>query len=204
VCKFALEQQRGSMQGGEGALARLLEQAKEAEHLKRNAGDASSTREELVRVQRELEETKERLRKADAARRALHDEVQSLRGNIRVVARVRPRSDAPGAGAASELRLSVDGQSLVLDVAGDQLRRASDKPDSHAFSFNRVFAPEASQHAVFDEVGQLVQSALDGYNVCLFSYGQTGSGKVGGGGGPPRASLVLTRLPRPRPGRRTR
>lgn len=31
---------------------------------------------------------------------------------------------------------------------------------------------------VFDSVSELVQSALDGYHVCLFSYGQTGAGKT--------------------------
>lgn len=31
---------------------------------------------------------------------------------------------------------------------------------------------------VYGDIQQLVQSVLDGYNVCIFAYGQTGSGKT--------------------------
>jgi kinesin family member C1 len=42
----------------------------------------------------------------------------------------------------------------------------------------RVLGPTCLQGGVFAAVSDVIQSALDGYHVCLFSYGQTGSGKT--------------------------
>lgn len=45
------------------------------------------------------------------------------------------------------------------------------------FTFDQVFTPETrgGQEEVFEDVKMLVQSAVDGYNVCIFAYGQTGT-----------------------------
>lgn len=42
------------------------------------------------------------------------------------------------------------------------------------YDFDKVFAFDASQAHVYEEVSPLVTSVLDGYNACLLAYGQTG------------------------------
>ncbi|CDW75298.1 kinesin-like protein [Stylonychia lemnae] len=49
---------------------------------------------------------------------------------------------------------------------------------SHKFKFDRVFNPQDNQECVFEEVQEVVKSALDGFKVCIFAYGQTGAGKT--------------------------
>lgn len=44
--------------------------------------------------------------------------------------------------------------------------------------FDRVYGPSAAQVDIFKDTKPLIQSVMDGYNVCIFAYGQTGSGKT--------------------------
>ena len=71
----------------------------------------------------------------------------------------------------------LESHSIVTNT-GTGMRLTSKEDKQNSFAFDRVFDENASQEDVFEEVSELVQSALDGYNVCVFSYGQTGSGKT--------------------------
>jgi kinesin family protein C1 len=55
----------------------------------------------------------------------------------------------------------------LREQVSSTLGRTSTK--THTFSFDRVFAPECNQSDCYEEISQLVQSALDGYNVCIFA-----------------------------------
>lgn len=144
------------------------------------------TQESLQRAQmliKELEEKlaqqKEDLHNGEMERRRLHNTIQELKGNIRVFCRVRPilsdiQADIPHIQLPSH-----DSKAVVLAKSEEShTGRAGDTQKSYNFNFDHVFGPRATQQEVFEEISLLVQSALDGYNVCCFAYGQTGSGKT--------------------------
>lgn len=122
----------------------------------------------------------EKFKQSDLARRKLHNLVQELRGNVRVYARVRPFLPNDGVDFSKPIKATItvrsDEQTMKIVKPGQT--EGSGRPDEFTFTFDKAFGPSASQENVFMEVSELVQSALDGYHVCLFSYGQTGSGKV--------------------------
>jgi len=60
----------------------------------------------------------------------------------------------------------------------DKFLKSENNIKEYKFNFEHIFDHDAKQADIFNELSQLIQSALDGYNVCIFAYGQTGSGKT--------------------------
>ncbi|KAL3824785.1 hypothetical protein ACJIZ3_020814 [Penstemon smallii] len=107
-----------------------------------------------------------------AENRRMHNELQELKGNIRVYCRIRPF--LPGQKGKQTIieYVGENGELIVLNPT------KQGKEGRRSFKFNKVYGPTATQAEVFVDTQQLIQSVLDGYNVCIFAYGQTGSGKT--------------------------
>ncbi|KAJ7555016.1 hypothetical protein O6H91_05G018800 [Diphasiastrum complanatum] len=116
----------------------------------------------------QLTELEELYREEQFLRKQYYNLMQDMKGKIRVYARWRPLLE----------REIADQQKIIL-LAPDQFTLQhpwKDKPKQ--YHFDHVFDDHASQETVFEDTKYLVQSAVDGYNVCIFAYGQTGSGKT--------------------------
>ncbi|KAM0844616.1 hypothetical protein ACQ4PT_056921 [Festuca glaucescens] len=103
--------------------------------------------------------------------RKLYNQIQDLKGNIRVYCRVRPF--LPGQENSSTSVAGMEERTITIITPTKY-----GKDGSKSFTFNKVFGPAATQEEVFSDMQPLIRSVLDGFNVCIFAYGQTGSGKT--------------------------
>uniref|UniRef100_A0A6N2KAR2 Kinesin motor domain-containing protein n=1 Tax=Salix viminalis TaxID=40686 RepID=A0A6N2KAR2_SALVM len=107
-----------------------------------------------------------------AENRRMFNELQELKGNIRVYCRIRPF--LPGQ-VAKQTAVEYIGENGELAVVNPS-KQVKDRRRN--FKFNKVFGPDSTQEEVYSDTQPLIRSVLDGYSVCIFAYGQTGSGKT--------------------------
>lgn len=161
----SLTQQTEELQEAKTKIDQLEKIAATVEHIR-----ARNTELELhsKEMDEQLQRSKAHLFTINSERMVLHNMVLDLRGNIRVFARVRPP-------LACEADRSICSWSFLdetsLEISSNEIA-AQKKPPKYEFAFDQVFDPNTTQAEIFEIVAPLVQSALDGYNVCIFAYGE--------------------------------
>jgi predicted RNase H-like nuclease (RuvC/YqgF family) len=115
------------------------------------------------------------LHREQLARKKLHNEMEDLKGKIRVYVRIRPFSKTEKEKSCQEAVIK-DGKMTVM------VKGLGGVADAKKFyDFDAVFsgspADGNSQEDIFKDTRHLMMSVVDGYNVCIFAYGQTGAGK---------------------------
>ncbi|KAF1791198.1 Kinesin-like protein [Phytophthora cactorum] len=84
----------------------------------------------------------------EAISRKLHNTVQELRGNVRI-------------------HFDTFAYMITTNVG-----------NPHTFKFDKIYSQFDSQEFVFQDVSDFIQSAVNGYNVCIFAHSQAVSGKT--------------------------
>ena len=150
-------------------------------------------KENKVEIERSLLENKAVNCNVAEHLRYLNNYLQEIKGNIRVYCRVRPfLAKEVKSQTANYIDIPND-STLSMTLQTKTVYGVSDKlVNTENYVFDRVFGPSSTQDDVFNDISQLVQSALDGYKVCIFAYGQTGSGKTFTMEGPTETAEDLT------------
>ncbi|KAG5507000.1 hypothetical protein JKF63_05746 [Porcisia hertigi] len=113
--------------------------------------------------------TQELYKREMQLRKQYYNTIQDLKGNIRVYCRVRPLLPKEIAdGHKNVMSFPSQGEVKFMDSNG--------RPK--IFEFDEVYSPAVPQASVFEDTAPLIDSVVDGFNVCIFAYGQTGSGKT--------------------------
>lgn len=158
------------------ALAEIENMNKDVEKLRQVAGQAEEYSKQVIAMTATVKELQEHsklkeqeLKDSLRQRKLLHNQLEDLKGKIRVFCRVRP---------LNKKELDMDSVNITSIVDEFTINCEAKTGQIKPFMYDSVFGPNSTQVDVFEDTRRLVQSAVDGYNVCIFAYGQTGSGKT--------------------------
>lgn len=161
----------------------------ETRHAKISAtSDLQTLRSRLEDCQKQAEEYQRRFLAERYERRRLHEELQCLRGNIRVICRVRPphmlmMKTAPSTSNINNNDDDDNNRDKKLAITfpdGDgSLQVTLSERRQQEYEFSHVLQPHDTQEHVYESsISSAIQSYCDGFNVTILAYGPTGSGKT--------------------------
>ena len=126
-------------------------------------------KENLLKEQELNSYLKDKLKNEKLLRRKIHNRYMFLRGNLRVMCRIRPFLQSEIINKQSQLETFYVSNETITVKDGRYLKN---------FEFDYIFDNKATQEDVYEEATLLIQSMLQGNNVCIIAYGQTCTGKT--------------------------
>ncbi|XP_043714190.1 kinesin-like protein KIN-14I isoform X1 [Telopea speciosissima] len=151
----------------------LQNKLKEVEELREIKEDIDRKNEQIAVILKkqgaQLVELEALYKEEQLLRKRYFNIIEDMKGKIRVYCRLRPLGEKEIAEKERNIITSLDEFTVEHPWKDDKIKQ---------HLYDRVFDGTASQEEVFEDTSYLVQSAVDGYNVCIFAYGQTGSGKT--------------------------
>jgi len=115
-----------------------------------------------------IQEAKEAARRERQRSEQVMNDLQVIKGNIRVFCRVK------GVEEEEEGHFHFPEEDTISLIDQD----SSGTQHPRRFTFDRLYLGSASQAQVFEDVKPLLDAYLDAFSCCIFAYGQTGSGKT--------------------------
>jgi len=161
----SLVAERDSLKQDNNALAHLKA---DLDSFKAKADRCKELEQEVAKKEADIAQIAELFKKETALRKKYKNDLEDLKGAIRVYARCRPM-------AKYEIE---KGCKNVVEIKDDTSLKVITQRGEKEFEFDAVFSTTSTQDQVFEDTKRLVESCLDGFNVCVFAYGQTGSGKT--------------------------
>ena len=140
------------------------------EEVNYNTINLKELKEELTKEQEINNKLNENLEKEITLRRKIHNRYMYLRGNMRIMCRLRPFLPNEIKAKKSQMETILINNDTILINEGNKIPKM--------FEFDYVFDEHSKQEDIYEEVSLLIQSMLLGNNICIMSYGQTCTGKT--------------------------
>ena len=138
--------------------------------LQKERDEVAKWKNESQDVKQKNELASQALKKEQRLRKKYYNEMEDMKGAIRVYCRVRPISASEKKKNCKVCIAQPDDMTVNVKLVEKDLTKT--------YNFDKIYDGNTDQKTVFADSQKLIQSAVDGYNVCIFAYGQTGTGKT--------------------------